>query len=578
MINNISRLKGKINNGEKLLPKLDAYESIYAFFFGIMCVLNRHVIHEPVSRSTILTSYVTPFGVMDILWLLVYIILTYMAVNILKLLIKRIDAVSIGSATKPALLWGVIFLFIIVAWIPYFMSYWPGGIYNDTLDSINIALGKQEWSNQNTVLYALWWKLIFWLGLVANQGDYGGLKLMTVVQPLIMAVTAASFFTWFRKRGVKLIFIILGVGAFGLFPVFPYYGISLWKDTLFGVNIFLYTWFLFMLAEKLQEIKSSSEAVLKTKGSFSTEKKALPIGTLWGAKNMGIYTILSLIIIFGRGNGIFVFITSAIVFYFIARKYISVKDMRRFLILSLAIFALSVIIQGPVYRAMNISRGGVAEQYGIPLQQTAYIISSGAKVTDEQWEVLENIVPREGWINLYSPLVVDTIKFDPLFNTNFFADNKAAFLKAYLGLSVKNPGAALKGYLLATTGFWDAWQSSSSAYICREHAWNAEYFMSDYFNMYTNKYLSDIVGPRWYISAGALAWIMLLAFIFVLKRTKNNGDGGIIYRNYLLPLVPGLALWITLLLATPLAFSFRYAFPLLLCQPIYWIVIKKNIE
>ena len=578
MINTNSFTK-KLNIAKKSLFSINIYEMIYSVLFGIMCVIDKHVIHEPVSRSTILTSYITEFGFLDLLYSFVYIILTYAVIAGIKFCVKKVKEVvklkyeekdeqvckKVPSACDAVHIkrydifaWFIIVALIMLIWTPYFMSHWPGGVYNDTVDSINIALGKQEWSNQNTVLYALLWKLIFWIGSIANQGDYGGLKLMTLLQSLIMAGVGASFFVWLKRRRIRLPFIILGVAAFSIFPIFPYYGISLWKDTLFSVVMFLYTWFFYIMAESL----------------------ALKKKEVLNKRSLIIYSVLSLLIIFGRGNGIFIFISVSIAVAFIIKKHVNKAAICKFIILAMSIFALSIIVQGPVYKALKVSEGGVAEKYGIPLQQTAYIISSGQEISEESWKVLEGILPRDGWINLYSPTVVDTIKFDPLFNKEFFSENKGEFLKVYMELLLKNPAKAFKGYLLATTGFWDVWKSSSSAYICTAHAWNSEYFMSDYFNMYTGMLLSDIVGPRWYISAGALAWSMLLSFVFSLKgiKSKKEIESNMGHIYYLLSIVPGLSLWLTLLLATPLAFSFRYAFSLLLCQPIYWMVIAKNID
>ncbi len=91
--------------------------------------------------------------------------------------------------------------------------------------------------------------------------------------------------------------------------------------------------------------------------------------------------------------------------------------------------------------------------------------------------------------------------------------------------------------------------------------------MSDYFNMYTNLVLTDIVGPRWFISSGLLIWIMLGVIAIILSRKEWE---------YLIPIMPTFVLWVTLLIATPLAFSFRYVFSILLCMPIYLMLLLEK--
>ena len=535
----MEKLKGYI------LP-VHACDVVYSVLFGLMCVLSRHVVNEPSDRSTVLTTYMTELELVDIPILLVCSVLVYAVLNMIPVFIKWVQKNSKPASLmkiRPVYLWIIIFTIIMVCWIPYMMSYWPGGIYNDTLDSIHIALGKQEWSNQNTVLYALWWKLIFWLGQIVNQGEYGGLKLMTIVQPAIMAGVGATFFTWLRRRGSKFVTIMLGVVAYALFPIFPYNAVSMWKDTLFSVNVFLYTWIIFLIVDEVDNEHKIS------------------------IKNIALYTITSLLVIFGRNNGLYVFLVVTVSIIFVLRKKLEKKNWIGLVKASAIVCIASLIIQGPVYNLCGVEKSAPVEKYGIPLQQIGYIISSSGELDGDSRAVLEGILTVDGWINLYSPTVVDTIKFDPLFNRGYFDTHTGEFVVAYAKTIVKNPALAVKGYLLATIGFWDAFKSNSSAYICTAHCWNAEYFMSDYFNLSTGMYLSDIVGPRWYISAGLLAWIVHGTMIILKKSNK---------KEKMLVVLPTLVLWLTIMVATPLAFSFRYALALLMCVPFFIDVIIES--
>lgn len=524
-----------MNNIKSYIRQLNIWEVLYSIAFGVMCILSRHVVDEPTDRSTVLTTYVIAFSALDIV---IYIIAFIGIFCILQIAKRLINIVNVNSAPRNcskqrlAIVWIIIFVVTIVLWIPYLMSYWPGGIYNDTLDSIHIALGKQEWSNQNTVLYALWWRLIFWIGQIADQGDYGGLKLMTIVQPMIMASVSASFFTWLYERGSKVCYII-GALSVALFPIFPYYAVSMWKDTLFSVNVFLLTWLLYTFTEK---DRIAANDIVK-------------------------FIVLSLLVIFGRNNGIYIFIVTAIVLIITFAKK---KDKKKLIIAAASVIVASVIIQGPVFKLCGVQLSGSAEKYGIPLQQVGYMISSNAKMSAEERAVMEGVLPIEGWINLYNPTVSDSIKFDPLFCDGYLATHQGEFIKAYLGMTLKNPDLAFKGYIISTIGFWDAFKSSTSGYICTAHCWNAEYFMSDYFNLHTGLSLSEIVGPRIIISSGLLVWIMLGMLTLALSAKKWK----------MLPvMMPCIALWITLMIATPIAYSFRYVFSLLLCIPVYILTL-----
>lgn len=530
-----------------ILP-IRKFEAAYAIIFALMCIMSMHVINEEAVHSNVLTTYVTSFRVVDILLLLVIAVAVYMILQLLRFVVNHAGMLLTYKGevkTRPLVVGIGVFVIIMITWIPYFMSYWPGGIYNDTLYSIHIALGEQPMDNQNTVLYALFWRLIFWIGNIANQWVYGGMKLMTILQAVMMASSAAAFMAWLRKKTVRIWVISLLTALFALMPIFPLYSISLWKDTPFGVIMFLYSWLMYVIVIKLNKEK----AVLSRSDIVK-------------------YILLSALVIFGRNNGIYIVIAVSVALALFIHIAGCNKDKKIIILTSVSVIAASLIIQIPVYNACGVEQSDPVEKYGIPIQQTAYIISSAGKISDSEREVFDNILPMDGWINLYNPIVVDPIKFDPLFNSEYFNANTGKFVKAYAGIVVKNPVLAVKGYLLSTIGFWDVWKTSSSAYYCNTHCYGAEFYMSDYFSQKTGILLTDIVGPRWVISSGLLIWIMLWAVSFILQKR---------YYRMLMPIIPTLALWCTLLIATPLAFSFRYVFSLLLCLPIYFISAGRQL-
>ena len=179
-------------------------------------------------------------------------------------------------------------------------------------------------------------------------------------------------------------------------------------------------------------------------------------------------------------------------------------------------------------------------------------------------ELLNEIMPLEEWKAKYDPVVADTIKFTPGFNKTIFEEKSDAFLKEYLHLVAKNPVKALKAYLLATLGFWDISESSPTAYISNFHFGNADYFMSDYFDYYFHFSFAKVVEPKKYISGAIMVWLLLFTLFECLSKKNYKG---------LIPLVPTLGIWMTIMLATPIANSFRYVYALFLCIPLYLLTL-----
>ncbi len=545
-------LKASIKNNIIGTPK--ATEIVYAILFAFMCVSSRITVYSDDVTVSLSTVFADSFKVSDIA---VFIGGAILGLIFLRMVVVVSDIISLtafkgpgdnteqkASGPMPAWLFFVItFVIIALCYIPYIMSYWPGGIYNDTSYTIDIALGRSPWSDQNTVLYALFWKAVFFVGSISGQGDYGGLKLMTILQSMSVALVESGFITRIRQKGAKTpVTIILTVVA-ALVPVIPFYGISLWKETWFGLAFFLYTlmWTSFMSGEK---------------------KIKLPI-----------YIMLTTWIIFGRNNGLYVIIVTMIISVIILKKSIQETEWRKLIAVDITIVLLSLLIRGPVFGACGVDKSAPSENFGIPIQQIAYMINCGVGaegasghmgISEDSYNVVTSIMPLGSWISLYDPVVVDTIKFSDSFNRGYFDTHTTDFIRAYLEMSFRNPVLAFKGYILSTMGFWDMFKSSSSAYICTQHTVQSEYLMSDYFAYNTGKELADIVGPRWYISGGLIVWIMLALFVRALNAKSEDRI------RLVLPLVPGIALWITYMIATPLSFSFRYLFGLLLCLPLYF--------
>lgn len=567
--------------------------------FALMTVISRHTSYSDKVESSILTVNIGKVSPVDIPIFALALCAVYVLLQVIKIGIKKVGPHIIikNDNNNKLIIWIAVFVVIMLCYIPYLMSYWPGGIYNDTSYTIDIALGRSSMSNQNTVLYALFWRLIFFIGQIFDQGDYGGLKLMTVLQCAAIAMVAASFITWLKDKGAGRWVTVLLTAIVALCPVFPYYGISLWKETWFGLSFFLYTWMWYVTADDISQAGQKKD-LLNRPGSGSNVRRLIE------------YAVLSLLIIFGRNNGIYVVLFSMLISMIVLRKKIDSSEWKKLAMVNITIIVITALIQGPLYNAAGIEKSDPAESYGIPLQQTAYMISSSAvdnmvndieedsayeqisdmdqiikenlSMSDTGFATITSIMPMGAWINLYNPIVVDSIKFGDYFNKDYFDTHTGDFVKAYTGMVLKNPGLAIKGYLISTMGFWDAYKSSSSAYICTKHTSQSEYFMSDYFNVYTDMYLSDIVGPRWYMSGGALVWIMLgLLVLSVSSRYDGNkktdpkniaiGESKRANTNGLriMTYIPGIALWLTYMIATPLSFSFRYVFGLLICMPLY---------
>ena len=125
-----------------------------------------------------------------------------------------------------------------------------------------------------------------------------------------------------------------------------------------------------------------------------------------------------------------------------------------------------LILRGPIYNHYGLNSDDKVESFGIPLQQVGYILSSDGNISEEDKAFLNNIIPLEKWKQVYCPLIVDRVKWDPEFNVSYLNEHSGEFLKLYLRVAIQNPIRAVKGYGLETVGFWDPTKQTSDAYLC----------------------------------------------------------------------------------------------------------------
>lgn len=522
----------------RFIKQINIWYMLFATLFSTMLIVSCHVFYEPNGKSTVETAYVTDFSFLDFIGVVLVIPLVYMVLKAIVFCLKSVSELFWNEERK-ANKWILIgfFVLIMVLWFPYLPSHWPGGIYADTVDSIHIALGKTEMDSHNPILYTMIWKFMFWItGAFSGETEYRALNLFTVVQTVSLAFMHAGFLYYCYRKGIQKKFIAVCLLLIGLYPLYPYYGVSLWKDTLFSMAIFIFSVFLYDV--------------------FKEETTNVS----W--KQMLLYGVLSILIMFLRNNGIYIalFYSFIIVFMCLKNRRAIAKKVG---MVSLVIIAGAWIIQGPVWDKCGYNIDRSVESLGIPIQQTAYIISTNGNVSEEDLRVLNEIMPIENWQALYNPVVADNIKFDPSFDKSYFEENTEEFVRVYLNLVLNNPVKAVKAYCLETLGFWNVFESSSSAYICNAHFGNVEYFMSDYFDYYMNISFKEMVEPKTYLSAAVFVWMMIATVCICLAK-----------RNYMgiVPVLPTLGLWLSVMAATPVGFSFRYVYGVFLCVPLYLII------
>lgn len=523
------------NNKIYFLVKL-----IFCLMFSISIMLDSILVFNGNIYGKIYDNYFTSIKLNNICILVLTFFASYLVITLIEFLTDKYGKTMFSKHDKQVknkkYFW-LIFVVILLLWMPYILSFFPGGLFADTIVSISEALGFKRIYNHNPILYTLILKLFLEVGILFSNtnGQLVGLMLFTGVQVITMDLIITYFIYWTYKRGLSKKYIILEVLFFGLFNLYPLYAISLWKDTVFSLVLFLYLIYLAdIVYENGKNLKDTKEIIK--------------------------YSVLTILVIFLRNNGVYIIIFTNIILFIVFRKQL----LKKFMCTTIITIILCCIIQGPVFNKLNINTE-FEENIGVFLQQISYVVAKDGSMTEEQKKYIDSIIPIKVIKKVYTPCITDSIKWNNQFNSSVITSNKSKFFTVWFKLFLLNPDKYTEAYLLNSIGFWDVKQAIYKGYI-NHMMWPdrifdclPKYEQKDYIQQLTNKSIRNILTPHLFISSAIFLVITLLGFIITLYRKK--------YKNLLI-YCPLIATWITIMIATPLAFSLRYVYILVLALPL----------
>ena len=417
---------------------------------------------------------------------------------------------------------------LLLVWLPYLLSFMPGGVFSDTGGIIQQALGNEPLSSHHPVLYTMMIRAVLWLSGRFGLDAQAGLCVFTILQYLCMAFVCALIVTEADQLMQKRLFTVLCWLYMALFTLIPLNTVSLWKDTVFTMAVVLYT---LCIAQYLTKNRWSWEA----------------------------YIVSSVLVAFLRNNGIYMIAICSLCLA-VRRWTQNRREGIRTGIVSIVMIALISLVQGPGFEALGIISDREIESFAVPIQQYAYTVLSGGSIPEEDRDFWNKLIPEDKIYEAYSPELFDTMKTNENFNRALVENKSGEILAKWAKVVARNPVSAVKGYALETIGFWDVTRQNSFSYesstmYSDKDGWT----QTDYWEKITGTSFASLVKPKHYVSSAVFVWIMLLCMAASL--TKKD--------HLWMAMMPGFMLWATTMAATPVAFSMRYIFALVVLVPVY---------
>ncbi len=448
-------------------------------------------------------------------------------------------------------------IIILIAWLPYIISFYPAilspdpanqikqyyGMPTQYAECVNLIDANILITNHHPVFHT------FILGGFTKLGDNlgnlnFGLFLFTCFQLFIVISAITYLLIYLKKLKLPFLYRFVVLLAFALIPVFPLYALSSVKDTIFGALLVFYL---------IEMHKLLTDSKYRKRDYFAL-------------------CLLMLFMSLVRNNGLIIVLFSFPVLIILK------KNIRIPLII---VLLLSIFIYGAhnkiLLPAMHITSGSIREALSIPFQQTArYVKYYGEDLTEEEKEAIDKVLGIKTLAKRYKTNISDPVKNE--FNKNATKEDLKNYFKVWFKDFFKHPGVyfdatidTVYGYFYPNTSKWYVYHNYNQTLIKS----GLDYHYND---LDLSRKLLSLYGISFpyipllgaIVNIGFIVWTYFFLVCYLIN---------IHQKKLITLLLPALSL-VLILVAGPVNTYFRYVFPIVLTLPLIIGIIlnikKKN--
>lgn len=455
----------------------------------------------------------------------------------------------------------LLFFGLLLCWLPWFLYEFPAVMTPDSLSQFAQATGMRPYSDHHPMAHTLLIQALYSLAFSLTGNVYLSIGFYTLVQMCLLALIEVSALALMASLGLKKRWILLAFLLWALFPVHGVYAVTMWKDVLFAGFLLLYVLTLLRLLQRTKETARSNSAgasAVASAGASADRKLSL-------SRDGGLLLLLTvsgICVCLFRSNGLYVFLFTVPFLLFLFRRSLPLAGSAQLLILCAAL-----LIKGPLYHSLDVEPPAFSESLSLPLQQVARVIANDRPLSEEQLEQLNRVADISYVPEYYNPTLSDPIKALVNYNhADILEANKGEYFRLWLQIGLAYPGDYIQAFIDQTKGYW----FPAPADMLLNEGISPNDLGLSWQPVIRGMKLTKLVEivlklpsilPLYGMltSIGAYTWgaVFLAGYGFLYG-----------HRRRLLLFVPYAGLIGTLLIATPVASDFRYAYPLILALPV----------
>lgn len=450
----------------------------------------------------------------------------------------------------------VCFGLILIMWLPYAISNFPGltnydffdmldTFYGNNTNSIRVVVPISEdvtLNNNNPVLQTMMAVGFMKLGDILGS-PYIGIFAFCYLQMILFAFVLSYSLYFMSRYGVSNKYRALILLFYGLNPWHANFALTTLKDTNFSFVMLLYVMFMI-------DLVVDCDLFLQNK------------------KKLCIFTLINLLLMLLRNNGVYVLIVVNVILLIAFRK----KWKRMVIPTVIPVFVYMVLITNVLYPALKISPGSKAEMYSVPLQQIARLAKEHPDaIQGKDLEIVKKVLPKyDEFAERYSPEISDPIKstynkYTTPEEMSDFLSVWAKYLKKYPAVYVQATTCNCYGYFYPEAEHWLVYTDiakpglnygveSPEALSKLRKEWNQMAYI-----------LKFVPGLGMLMSVGFYTWIMIFALMWICYN-----------KAYKMAIMwsPFLVLLLTVLIG-PVNTMPRYVYPIILGTPMLFVMSAK---
>lgn len=430
------------------------------------------------------------------------------------------------------------FFIIFICYFPYFLRCFPALMSPDSFVQIK-TVEQVTLTNMHPFIQTWFFGSIYNLGKIIFGPGNNALAFYTITQMAIMSGIFSGVITFMHKHNISKNILIIILLFYALSPLHAFYSVTLWKDIIFSGNFALLIICLFNINEKGLNFKT-----------------------------ILFFTLTTLILMFFRNNGIYVFI------FMIPFLILFYKEYRKpMIIICIILTAFYFVITGPVYKLIGVGQTKSVEAYSIPLQQIARVLASNEKIDKKSMSYLKNTMNTDKIKVSYTPYIADPVKNLVYFDN--FNKSKLEFIKTWFKILTEHPVIYIEAYASSTIGYWypDVIYHATSFVNCESNLYNAyDYNITN--KTKTSKIITRIIDKTndktlpfsiAFFSCGLYCFMFIISFIFAIYNRKKC-------YKFIIGYLPLWGLWVSMMIAAPVFAELRYVYGMFTCMPIILLI------